>query len=147
MKIIRMTGDMPPCCCGRTNTAACCCHILVDTLRLSIEADAACGLNGLVAETSMTDDDVADWILDCAPGCEPDDPEHCDSLDFELRCVDGAYELQLHLNSEVDPVEQICYGTCIECSCGPMRAVFTFDCDFCCGNLTVTVEEVENSGV
>jgi hypothetical protein len=56
----------------------------------------------------MTDEDVADWILDCAKGCEPDDPEHCDSLDFELRCVDGACELQLHLTSEVDPVEQIC---------------------------------------
>ena len=63
-------------------------------------------------------------------------------------CLPGTltYELQLHLNSEVDPVEQICYGTCIECSCNPMKAVFTFDCDFCCGNLTVTVEEVENSG-
>jgi hypothetical protein len=34
-----------------------------------------------------------------------------------------------------------------ECSCNPMKAVFTFDCDFCCGNLTVTVEEVEESGV
>lgn len=147
MKTIRMTGDMPPCCCGRVNTAACCCYILVDTLRLSIESDPACGLNGLVAETNMTDDDVADWILDCATGCEPDDPEHCDSLDFELRCINGAYELQLHLNSEVDPVEQICYGTCIECTCNPMKAVFTFACDFCCGNLTVTVEEVENSGV
>ena len=29
----------------------------------------------------------------------------------------------------------------------PMKAVFTFACDFCCGNLTVTVEEVENDGV
>ena len=29
----------------------------------------------------------------------------------------------------------------------PMKAVFTVDCDFCCGNVTVTVEEVVDDGV
>jgi hypothetical protein len=122
-------------------------RFLVDTLRLTIEADPSCGLNGLVAETEITNEDVADWVPDCSTGCESDDPEHCDSLDFELRCVDGAYELQLHLKSKIDPVEQKCCGTCVECTCNPMEAVFTFACDFCGGNLTVTVEEVEDGGV
>ena len=143
MKIIRMTGDMPPCCCGPS--VGCCCEVSA-AIKLTISAPG-CGFDGMTQTVETTDGDVADWQFDCVSGCEPADPEHCDSVTFDLDCVDGSYRLMLALHSEVEPTYLRCYGTLISCECDPMVAVFAFDCDFCCGDLTVTVEEVEESGV
>jgi hypothetical protein len=144
MKIIQLTGNMPPCCCGESSSGGICCESQ-SKCKLTISAPG-CSADGKTAETIAGPVDHWSWQVWMGPGDCEGEYGGSNSWDFVMDCIDGEYVMRMYQEQENGVVE--CRAAADSVQCNPLRATFTLSCDQCCGgsSLIITVEEVD-SGV
>ena len=132
MKIIRMTGDMPPCCCGPVSSSGCCDPEYDGVLKITfVNPCAAWNQNPIDAGKNHNEPGVpADsWhgAFEAAAPCQG-------NWDVFIWCEDSTYWFMMR-GEKADG-----YGTPVSCEkvaasevdCDCFRLMFELNCPDCC---------------
>jgi hypothetical protein len=103
MKIIQLTGDIPPCCCGESSSGGICFGSQAKC-KLTISAPG-CSADARTAETIAGPVDHWSWQVWMSPGDCEGEYGGSNAWDFVMDCIDGVYVMRMYQERENGVVE------------------------------------------